>query len=283
MARKWITEKIAGLDPQKDYQQIVFLLTCYVFPWDIERALEFALYRTYAVPTISALLAQTEEFTRRTRKRYDDTELILYELAENGFDSERGKRALRRMNQMHGRYPIANLDFLYVLSTFIFEPIRWVERFGWRPFTHNEKSAWFNYYREMGHYMNIKDLPLDIDEFEQFNRCYEQEHFRFAAANAEIGQPTRDMMLGFYLPKSLYGMGKPFVHSFMDPPLLEAMGFPQPAPLLGRFGAAALRARGRLLKWTPERKSPVLGTRRKRPTYPQGYQIEDLGTFADKR
>ncbi|MCB0110984.1 MAG: hypothetical protein KDE53_33920, partial [Caldilineaceae bacterium] len=127
--------RIAQLNPRHDYHEIVQLLTFHVFPWDIERALEFALFRTYAVPSISGLLAQTGEFTRRPRKRYDDTELILYEILEHGFDSDRGRRALRRMNQMHGRFAITNDDFLYVLSTFIFEPIRWIARFGWRPLT----------------------------------------------------------------------------------------------------------------------------------------------------
>ena len=41
--------------------------------------------------------------------------------------------ALRRMNQQHGTYPISNKEFLYVLTTFVFEPIRWMERFAWRP------------------------------------------------------------------------------------------------------------------------------------------------------
>ena len=37
------------LDPVQDCRAIVFLLTCYEFRWDIERALEFAPFRTYAV------------------------------------------------------------------------------------------------------------------------------------------------------------------------------------------------------------------------------------------
>ena len=36
------------------------------------------------------------------------------------------------MNQLHGRFEIANEDFLYVLSTLALEPFRWNERFGWR-------------------------------------------------------------------------------------------------------------------------------------------------------
>jgi hypothetical protein len=84
-----LTQQIEALDPDRDYRQIVFLLTAYAFPWDIERALEFALFRTYAVPAISGLLQKTGEFIRRARKRYDDTELILAEILENGFDSRR--------------------------------------------------------------------------------------------------------------------------------------------------------------------------------------------------
>ncbi len=41
-----ITDKIAKLDPKKDYEEISFLLQAYEFPWDYERALEFALFRT---------------------------------------------------------------------------------------------------------------------------------------------------------------------------------------------------------------------------------------------
>ncbi|MEM9832919.1 MAG: hypothetical protein AAF944_19965 [Bacteroidota bacterium] len=54
---KPITQRIAQLDPWNDHEEIVYLRTCHVFPWDIERALEFALFRTYVVPSISKLLA----------------------------------------------------------------------------------------------------------------------------------------------------------------------------------------------------------------------------------
>ena len=57
--------EIAGLDPERDYERIVFLLSYQLFQWDVERALEFALLNTYAIPSISGLLARTGEFTRR--------------------------------------------------------------------------------------------------------------------------------------------------------------------------------------------------------------------------
>jgi hypothetical protein len=45
------------------------------------------------------------------------------------------------MNALHGRFRIANEDFLYVLSTFVFEPIRWNQRFGWRRMTEFEQHG----------------------------------------------------------------------------------------------------------------------------------------------
>src|SRR3954469_11876929 len=169
MRRPTILDRIRALDPERDHERIVFLSTCYDFSFDTTRALEFALFRAFCVPRIARLLDATGEFRARAQKRYDDTDIIVSELMEHGYDSDRGKRALRRMNQLHGRFAISNDDFLYVLSTFIFEPIRWNERFGWRRMCETERLAMFHFWREVGRRMNIKDIPDDYETFERFN------------------------------------------------------------------------------------------------------------------
>ncbi len=274
-----LDERISALDPRRDCREIVFLLSAYVFPWDIEKALEFALFRTYAVPAISGLLCATGEFLQRPRKRYDDTELILAEILENGFDSQRGQAALRRLNEMHGRFRIANADFLYVLSTFIFEPIRWLERYGWRQPRTAERLAFFHYYSELGRRMHIADIPADYPEFERYNIDYERDHFRYAESNEAIGAVTRDLLLSFYMPRFLIPMARPVAHCFMDTPLLHAVGFPTPPRLLRALVSRGMALRGGLIRWLPERRRPHLLTRVRRPTYPDGYQVEKLGTF----
>ncbi len=98
MSRYRILEEIRRLDPVADHERIVFLSTCYDFSFDTTRALEFALFRTFCVPSIAALLHQTGEFRLRAQKRYDDTDLIVSELMQWGYTSDRGKAALRRMN-----------------------------------------------------------------------------------------------------------------------------------------------------------------------------------------
>src|SRR5262245_28242610 len=178
MARESIIRQIRALDPERDHQRIVFLSKSYDFAFDTTRVLEFALYRTYCVPSISQLLDRTGEFRQRPQKRYDDTDIIVSELMERGYDSPRGRAALRRMNQIHGRFQIANEDFLYVLSTFIFEPIRWNERFGWRPLCAQERLGYYCFWREVGRRMNIRSIPATYEEFERFNVEYERTNFR---------------------------------------------------------------------------------------------------------
>ena len=278
MPRHKALERILQLDPQRDHREIVFLDTCYEFPFDIIRASEFALFRTFAVPSISALLDRTGEFQQRPQKRSDDTALILAELVEHGYDSPRGRAALRRMNQMHGRFNISNDDYLYVMSTFIFESIRWVERFGWRPMVEHEKLAAFYYWCEVGRRMNIKSLPTDFYEFERFNIEYERTQFRYSETNRRVGIATRDLFLGWFLPKPLWRLGEPAIYAMMDDRLLEAFGFPKPSATMRRLVQGSLKLRSRALRLLPERRKPVLQTQIKRRSYSHGYRIEELGT-----
>ncbi len=272
-----VLQEIRSLDPLVDHQRIALLTSLQEFPWDTTRSLELALFRAFAVAKGTGLLAGTGEFTQRTQKRYDDTVLILAEILEHGYDSQRGKAALRRMNQMHGRYAIPNDEFLYVLSTFVFEPIRWNARFGWRPLLRQEKLASFYFWREVAKRMAIKDVP---DEYETFERYYDDfavENYEYAPENLALARATRDLLLGWYLPKPLWPLGRPFVHALMDDQLLAAVGLPRPHPAVRRVAEEAIRLRSRLVRRLPARRSPRFITRRRHPTYPSGYTIEELG------
>ncbi|WNG42821.1 DUF2236 domain-containing protein [Archangium minus] len=275
--RRTILERIQRLDPERDAQRILFLSWYHDFPWDSRKALEFALFRTFAVPSISGLLDFSGEFVQRAQKRYDDTELLIAEFVEHGYDNERGRRAIRRMNQIHHRFLISNEDYLYVLSTFVFEPRRWIDRFGWRPYSEHERLANWFFWRNVGRMMNIHDIPSTYEAFERFNVEYERAHFRYSESNRHIGEATRELFLSWYLPRPLRQLGQPAVHALLDEPLREAFGFP-PAPLPVQLAVhGLLRARSHALRYLPERKHPRLITRLPHLSYPHGYDIEQLG------
>jgi hypothetical protein len=268
--------EIRGLDPVADHSRIVYLDTCFEFPWDTTRSLELALFRTFAVPSIAELLDETGEFGHAAQKRYDDTDLILSTIVEAGYDSEEGKRAIRQMNRIHGRFEIVNEDFLYVLSSFVFEPIRWNARFGWRPLIETEKLATFEFWREIGHRMAIKDIPGSYAELESYNEGYERERFRRTAATERVGRATRDMFLAWFpgLPKRV---GAQAIYALMDEPLRDAFGFRHPPRALQTAVEASLRTRARLVALLPRRRRPRLRTRRRTRTYGREWQLERLG------
>ncbi|HEY9888323.1 MAG TPA: hypothetical protein V6D02_07975, partial [Candidatus Obscuribacterales bacterium] len=66
---------LPGSLPPQDSVAICHRLAGYDFPWELNRALELAVLRTFCVPRISHLLRQTGEFIQRPQKRYDDTSL----------------------------------------------------------------------------------------------------------------------------------------------------------------------------------------------------------------
>ncbi len=200
MGRFDILKQIQQLDPERDNMRIMYLSFGYEFSWDSVRSLEIALYRTYCVPSISALLDRTGEFHHRTQQRYDDTSLIVSEMCEWGYIEGRGKEALERMNWAHSHFKISNDDYLYVLSTFIFEPVRWINRFGWRKLCETEQLGYYYFWREAGKRMGIQHIPPSYEEFEKFSIEYERKYFTFAETNRRVGSSTRDLFAS-WLPR----------------------------------------------------------------------------------
>jgi uncharacterized protein (DUF2236 family) len=221
-------------------------------------------------------LVATGEFLNRAQKRYDDTVIILSQILDRGIDSEQGRAALRRMNQMHGHYPIANEDFLYTLSTFVFEPIRWNQRFGWRPLSETERLASYYYWRDVGRRMNIRDIPETYEAFEDYNQAYERAEFKYGKSNRLIGDATHGVFESWF-PTPLRPLVAPGINALLDEPVLAAMDYPRPTVVQRRLAEGALKARARALRFFPRRRRPRLISEERSRSYPSGYRVEDLG------
>ena len=281
MKRFDLRRRTDRLDPETQYEEIARILGTQEFPWDINQALSFALFRTYAVPTIGRLLFETGEFTERVQKRYDDTGLILDAVLEHGLTSDPGRAGIRRMNQMHGSYDISNDDMRYVLSTFVVTPVRWIDDFGWRKLTRNEIVGSTNYYRALGKYMGIKQIPETFEAFEKFLDDYEREHFLFDEGGRAVADSTLALLCTFP-PNNLApaALIKRFSWALMDDPLLDAFAYRRPSRLARTLSRGALKARARLVRFYPVRTVPKFA--RDLPnirSYPTGYEVEKLGTF----
>jgi hypothetical protein len=278
MAKSKALQKIESLHPQKDAWEIIQLSVFYEFPWDFNRALELALYKTFAVPSISGILHGSKEFERNTQKRYDDTDLLLSEIIENGLTpGGRGMQALERINWMHSNYNITNEDYLYVLGTFIFETGNWINRYGYRQLTSNEELAGYYVWKEIGEKMDIRNIPDTITDFRAFYDAYEATHFVYSESNYKVARATEDLLLSWYVPKFMFESVRPFLHAVMEPHLLKAFNYKEPGPAARAMVTAALRARSYAESLLPKTK-PYIRTRdHKHLYYPDGYKMEDLG------
>jgi len=264
-----VRHELERLDPIRDHQRMVHLLTAYEFPFDITRALELALFHTYASPRVSGLLARTGEFEHHGQKRYDDTSRLISEFMESGYDSEKGQRAIAHMNRIHGHYRIDNADFLFVLATFVFYPIDWIDRYGWRKLTKSEELALFYFFREVGRRMNLADLPDNLDTLKSFTEAYEAQHFRYTESNRRIADATVNIVKGWF-PSLLHPLVEPTFSALINDKLRTAFGYQRPAGWFTALIEGGLWLRKWPLRWITFKPYPSLIEKTSFRYYPAG-------------
>ncbi|MEU6813967.1 oxygenase MpaB family protein [Streptomyces sp. NPDC046860] len=271
-------DRIRRMDPVADAAEIYRLSAAFEFPWDYTRALELALYRTYAVPSIGRLLAETAELTERSQRRYDDTVLLLDAVMEHGFAAEEARTAIRRINQMHRAYDISDDDMRYVLSTFVVMPRRWIDAYGWRRLSRHEIVAATEYYRTLGRHMGIPGIPETFEEFEALLDAYEAAHFGWDTRSRQVSDATLGLMTSWY-PRPLAPLLRTATLALLDEPLLRAFRYEAPSARVTALVRRAVRTRGRLVRLLPPRRVPHFA--RQNPeikSYPEGCRTADLGT-----
>ena len=278
MRKAQALKRLESLDAEKDHLEIVRFVTYHDFHWDMARSLEFALFRTFAIPTIGELLHATRKFEEKPQKRYDDTDLILSEILENGYDSPNGKNFLKKLNDIHHQFNISNDDMLYVLCTFVFEPVKWNLRFGYRKTTEKERMASYFFWKEMGKRMGIKNIP---GSYEQLGKMYdecEKTRFKYSEGGLKVAESTINLLLGWYLPKWTWNFARPFLYVLMDDRLRNTFCYPKPNIVARGIVIGAMRFRAFVMGFWPIPTTPVLRTKRRIKSYPNGYAIDELGS-----
>lgn len=268
-----ISSKIKALDPDVAYREIVRLTLEDRFIWDFQRSLELGLFRTFSVPSIARLLHKTGEFEKNGQKRYDDTVLLLINILQHGYEEAPGSQFLNRMNKTHAHYQISNDDYLFTLSTFVIDPIDWIERFGWRPLMSKEKVALFNVWRQIGVRMGIHSIPASLDDMRRWSEQFVEEQFTYSQANAQVAKATLGIVKS-WLTDWLAGFVEPVTSTLLDDRTRRSLGLKPPPAWARTMIPALLRMRGRLMRLG------LMGHQQKVPdgkrSYPDGYSADEL-------
>ncbi|KAL4807880.1 streptococcal 67 kDa myosin-cross-reactive antigen like family-domain-containing protein [Aspergillus unguis] len=216
------------------------------FPSASLKALQFALFRTYGIPSISSLLLKTSQFSNAATsfKRYADTGALIGQFMAFDPASERAQTAIARTKYLHIGYrssgKILESDMLYTLSLFALEPIRFIEEFEWRSLTELEKCAIGTYWKSLGDALEIsfQELPsgphgfqdglVFLQELREWSLRYEEQYMQPNPTNKEVADKTMDVLV-YSLPGWLKPVGVKMASCVMDERLREAMMYPRPS------------------------------------------------------
>ena len=165
---------------------------------------------------------------------------LLLSMVEDKLNTPLAQLALHRLNEIHGKYKITNEDFLYILTIFIVEPVRWINRCGFRPLHRNEIMAYHLKYMYIGIQMGIQHVPTTYEDAAMYLDKYEERYMIYHPTNAKLAESTTELFLS-KLPSSVHPIARQVMHSLCPTRLRIAMGFPEPSAWAYTVSNSALR------------------------------------------
>ena len=250
----------------KEAHDIIEAVSDLEFPALFEKGLQFALFRTYGIPTISELLVKTTQLStsKNVGKRYADTGVLLVDMYAPEPESEKCYEAYARLNYLHGHYikqgKISNNDMLYTLSLFMNQPVEWINRYEWRQLTDLEKCAMGVFHKAMGDGMGISFEPLPsystgwkdglhfYRELDTFAKEYERKYMVPNKDNYDTAVQTRQLLINTY-PSFMKGVMTKAMSATLDERLREAILFEKAPASYTKFFKGFMELRRFLLRY----------------------------------
>ncbi|OCT54626.1 hypothetical protein CLCR_02983 [Cladophialophora carrionii] len=216
----------------KAAHKIMHLSMLYDCPFIYAFSGQFSLLKTFTIASGTGLLVKTRQLgsSANVGRRINDTGLITTEFVVGSLDSERGSRALAKMNWMHRQYgdKITQPEMLHTLAVNILEAIRWVDTYEWRGLTYLEKVALFVYWREIGNRMGIRDIPPTLEKLAEWT----EEYQKTAMAYTDDNRVCADVSLEFFLKhvsSPLRGVFRKVMMALLEQRTREALGYAAPS------------------------------------------------------
>ncbi|KAH0843092.1 hypothetical protein AYO21_08792 [Fonsecaea monophora] len=259
----------------KEAHDILRAVSDLEFPSLFEKGLQFALFRTYAIPSISELLVKTTQLVaeKNVPKRYADTGVLLGDMYGGEPDSDRCIEAYARLNYLHGHYikqgKISNDDMLYTLSLFLTQPVEWINKYEWRQLTDLEVCAMGVFHKAMGDGMEIsfeklpsystgwKDGLHFYRELDTWSKQYEETYMVPHQKNYDTAVQTRNLLLSTHPPFMKPILTK-VVSAPLDDRLRKAIMFEEAPPSYRAFFHGFMELRRFFLRYLALPRPPFM-------------------------
>ena len=272
--RHWITEAIESLDPEKDYELMYRLMSCY-------RSNDFMNNYTYALtfpnfiitPHGSEVVWRKDggKVTHASTTRVEDTENYNMTWWYYGPSDPRCLQAIDRINKLHAsfhdKYPgnFSHLDDYQYVATFsavLMHRLRL--RMGLPGFSEKEKIAAHHFWRDMvPHFIvegkgNAHGYPDDFDGCIKYAEEYENAPREYNEKARFIGLSIYNQFAFRYFPPGLRWLGVMFCTSLSLPTTLRTMGIAPPHPIVAWFLIFLVRTFMRVSETFPDPKEAII-------------------------
>jgi hypothetical protein len=232
-------QQLSALDPERDSDRIYHHLLR-SFRAEARVVETLAINRVAIWESLALFLRSTREAERNPIGRFFDTYALFANYFEWGEHSERGARAVERMNQIHGRYFLPNDGMKYVLLNTAFTWLDGIDRIGHRPLSAVEREGFFQAHVRLGRAMNIRELSGDAAEMyawfsevnahHAFHTPLKTETFELFVKNS-FGSAAAELEVMMVAAKVA-----------MDEHYRAALGYPEPSAREKRTVKSALAA-----------------------------------------
>ena len=267
-------QRIGQLDPVTDYPEITRLFYADFMSIMLSQSFN-GFMLTFAAPRMSALLASTGEVEQRFAKRFVDTALFARSIMEQGFDSDCGRSATRRVNTMHRQFDIHPDDFVIVGVDAALASLELAEKFGWREVTEGERDSIVRYYnRESRAFGCPRSLPSTVAEMRSFWNHYLDTQLAYAPQNERLARVALEWYLTLF-PLPLRPLFRRVLLANVDERILRACGMRKPSSPMQWASNTMMKLLGRrdpLPDGTPDGLEDIV-----KRVYPDGWKIEELG------
>lgn len=272
-------DDLAGLAHAGDWDTLYQRHVFYEFPSELHTGFQLAFLRAFADPAMAAVLQKSGRLTADPMLRAYRTRTFMQEIIYGCITDERAAVFVRRMNRIHGAFPITQEQLTYILCAFIVVPTRHLDHTGWRAVTPHEREAATRFYGRLGRQMDIAAIPESYETAARTLDDYEKTHLAPSEAGTALARGLVDA-IGGRLPRPMRPLAPAlFAADLRSPLVADALGLSgaphaRVAGLLTQARVIGHRVRAR--RTPPPKRSDFTPGQPIGSYFPNGYSLEDL-------
>lgn len=239
--KRWVDDKIATLDGEKDYAEIVALIANYKLN-DFVMNLNYATgFMSNTVPKGgSDAISGTGKARQRPQTRYLDTSDFFWEWFIKGPEHPDTQASIQRLNRMHAylydKFPESFRDvdeWIFTMCNLAVGADRMRDLVGAPRQPENVQVAWHTFWKKISEQMtwpggHFENFPADYDAMMAFTEDFEAREHPYTPTGNEVANLMMKQFNEKFLPRRLHGIGRNFILTFVPPAVRKRHGLPQP-------------------------------------------------------